>query len=163
MRKLPPELVERRLKELEDNFNRTLSSLADRILNDCPKDKRNEHQSKTYFLVSAIYKEVCRRKVWAKVLECEIVKIRGLPAAANIEKDEELKALTKLLRPIANLEFFVLGEERSIEKARAHMFSNSATGLFELGFVGGAKGEGEGETEEKRAAGALMQNAAGKP
>tara|TARA_B100000795_G_C22750540_1_gene419226 strand:- start:133 stop:516 length:384 start_codon:yes stop_codon:yes gene_type:complete len=126
MLKLPPELVERRLKELEDNFNSTLSRLAERILNDCPEDKRNEHQSKTYFLVSAIYKEVCRRK--------------------------ESKQ---------NLEFFVLGEERSIEKARAHMFSNSATGLFELGFVG-KEAKGEGETEEKRAAAALIQNAAAK-
>jgi hypothetical protein len=99
MRKLPSELVERRLKELEDRFNSTLSCLAKRILNDA-EDKRIEHQSKTYVLVSEIHKEVCRRK-----------------------------------KSNTNFEFFVLGEERSIEKARAHMFSNSATGLFELGFV----------------------------
>ena len=101
MRKLPPELVERRLKELEDRFNSTLSRLAERILNDCPEDKRVEHQSKTYVLVSEIHKAECRRK------------------ESN-----------------TNLEFFVLGEERSIENdKRAHMFSNSGTGLFELGFV----------------------------
>ena len=100
MRKLPSELVERRLKELEDRFNSTLSCLAKRILNDA-EDKRIEHQSKTYVLVSEIHKEVCRRK------------------ESN-----------------TNLEFFVLGEERSIENdKRAHMFSNSGTGLFELGFV----------------------------
>ena len=48
-----------------------------------------------------MHRRLALRKVQAKVLEHEIAEIGELPPAAHIEKDEEVKALNELLRPIA--------------------------------------------------------------
>ena len=96
MAQLPEELFGHRLTELERPFLESLSMLAERILKDCPEEKRGGHLSKTYFLISRIYQEVQRRE---------------------------------------GEKFFALGAQRGAEKARAHMFSNTACGLFELGMI----------------------------
>lgn len=91
-------------------------------------------------------------KVWANVLECEIVKIgglnlRGLPAAANIEKEEELKALTELLRPIA--ERLEIGCVGSFARGSIGRSGTGAAALAEAGELEAAA-EGEDDKQEVR-------------
>ena len=91
-------------------------------------------------------------KVWANVLECEIVKIgglnlRGLPAAANIEKEEELKALTELLRPIA--ERLEIGCVGSFARGSIGRLGTGAAALAEAGELEAAA-EGEDAKQEVR-------------
>lgn len=94
---LPAALFETRHISLEGCYSELLRPLADRIIADCPPDKRKEHHSKTYCLMSAISVEI------------ERIKLDGSSA-----------------------DFFALGQFRSIEKARAHLHSSTALGIFDL-------------------------------
>ena len=84
------------------------------------------------------------RKVQVELLEREIAEIGLLPEAARIEKDEELKALNELLRPIAKgLE---IGLEGSFEQGS---IGSSGTGAAALAQADKAEEEADGEDAKR--------------